>query len=76
MRKACIELHSPLRAAYLIAGEAGTGKTLLEVRLSAYDPLAPDTIKWQKAIALCQQKAVLLKYEVTVIRGQRLAGDI
>jgi hypothetical protein len=76
MRKACIELHSPLRTAYLIAGERGTGRTLLEVRLSAHDPLTPDTIKWQKAIALCQQKAALLKYEVTVILGQRLAGDI
>jgi len=76
MRKACIELHSPLRTAYLIAGERGTGRTLLEVRLSAHDPLAPDTIKWQKAITLCQQKAALLKYEVTVILGRRLAGDI
>lgn len=75
MRKACIELHSTARTAYLIAGERGYGRTLLEVRLSAPDPSKPDAIQWQKALALCQQKAVVLKYEVTVTRGLRLASE-
>lgn len=32
------------------------------------------TEKWAKALAVCQQKAIELKYEVTRIRGGALAG--
>lgn len=74
MRKACIELFATDRMAYLIAGETGAGRCLLAVQLSGPDSVTTETERWQKAVARCQMKASELKYEVTRIRGGRLAG--
>lgn len=74
MRKACIELVASERIAYLIAGKLGTGQCLHVVVLSGPDATTPEEARWKKALALCEKKAVELKYEVIRIRGRPLAG--
>ncbi|WP_455853914.1 hypothetical protein [Pantoea endophytica] len=74
MRKACIELMAGSNAAFLFAGDLGTGQCLHMVVISEEMKEFSVTEKWAKALALCQQKAVELKYEVSRIRGGALAG--
>lgn len=74
MLKACIELSQPERMAFLVSGELGYGRCLHAVQLSPPDETTPEEERWKKAVALCQQKAAELKYDVTLIRGKTLAG--
>lgn len=74
MRKACIDLIYNTKAAFLMAGDLGTGRLLYMVVVSEDMREPVTTEKWAKALAMCQQKAVDLKYEVTRIRGAALAG--
>lgn len=74
MRKASIELIGETKVACLIAGELGTGRCLYMAVVSEDMHQTVTTEKWAKALSLCQQKAVELKYEVARIRGKSLAG--
>ncbi|HIH5600154.1 TPA: hypothetical protein ACYSHJ_004458 [Serratia marcescens] len=74
MRKACIELIYETKAACLVAGEQGMGRCLLMVVVSRDMSKEPTTEQWVKALRRCEEKASELKYEVTYIRGARLAG--
>jgi len=74
MRKACIELIAGTNAACLVAGELGTGRCLYLVVVMEDIFGKPTTEQWLKSLRLCEAKAVELKYEVTRIRGQSLAG--
>lgn len=74
MRKACIDLMSDTKAAFLMAGDLGTGRCLHMVVVSEDMRVSAPAEKWAKALAICQQKAVELNYEVTRIRGVALAG--
>ena len=74
MRKACIELMGGTKIACLVAGDLGTGRCLFirEVSKDIFDE--PTQEQWLEAFKCCQAKAEELKYEVTRIRGARLAG--
>lgn len=74
MRKACIELMAGTNTACLITGELGTGSYLYMVVVMEDIFGKPTTAQWLKSLRLCEAKAVELKYEVTRIRGMRLAG--
>lgn len=74
MRKACIELMSEAKVVCLVAGERGMGRCLHMVVVSDDISQPATTEKWAKALSLCQQKAVELKYDVVRIRGKSLAG--
>ncbi len=74
MRKACIELVAQTKIALLLAGDLGTGRCLLMILVSKDMDTMPTTEQWLKAYKLCEQKAVELKYDVTRVRGRKLAG--
>ena len=74
MRKACIDLMAGTKAVLLLASDLGTGQCLHMVVVSEDMTQSVPTEKWAKALAVCQQKAIELKYEVTRIRGGALAG--
>lgn len=74
MRKACIELIASTKIALLLAGDLGTGQCLHMVVFPKNVDTMPTTEQWLKAYKRCEQKAAELKYEVTRVRGRRLAG--
>lgn len=74
MRKACIELMYQTKVACLVAGDLGMGRCLFMVIVSKDMDKEPTTEKWLKALRICEEKAIELKYEVTRIRGAGLAG--
>lgn len=74
MRKASINLIATTNAACLVAGDLGTGRCLFMVVVAKDMTKQAPAEKWAKALDLCQQKAVELKYEVTRIRGGALVG--
>ncbi|MFV1478123.1 hypothetical protein [Serratia marcescens] len=74
MRKACIELSSSAKAACLLAGDLGMGRCLFMVVISDDMSKEPSPEQWARALQRCKEKAVELKYEVSRIRGERLAG--
>lgn len=74
MRKACIELMGGTKVACLFAGDLGTGRCLFMVVVSRDMNKEPTTEQWAKALNRCKEKAAELKYEVTRIRGETLAG--
>jgi len=73
MRKACIELNKTLKNAALLAGDLGGGKCLCIINLSnsdlSYDPTPSE---WSSALNQCLNKAEILKYEVSRVRGRSL----
>lgn len=74
MRKACIELILGTKVACLMAGELGMGKCLYMVIVSEDITVCPTAQQWEKALNMCEQKAVELKYEIARVRGRSLAG--
>ena len=74
MRKACIELMSTTKVACLLAGDLGMGRCLFMVVVSRDMSKEPTSEQWAKALQRCKEKASELKYEVSRIRGERLAG--
>ncbi len=74
MRKACIELIYTTKVACLQAGDLGTGRCLFMVVVSEDMSKEPSPEQWARALQRCKEKAVELKYEVSRIRGERLAG--
>lgn len=73
MRKACIELIYETKVACLLAGDLGMGRCLFMVVVSRDMSKKPTPEQWGKALQLCKEKAGELKYEVSRIRGERLA---
>jgi len=74
LRKACIELVAQTKIALLLAGDLGTGRCLHMVVCSKDMDHMPTTEQWLNAYKRCEQKAAELKYEVTRVRGRKLAG--
>lgn len=74
MRKACIDLVAQTKVALLLAGDLGTGQCLHMVVFPKNVDTMPTAEQWLRAYKLCEQKAAELKYEVTRVRGRRLAG--
>ncbi len=74
MRKACIELVAQTKIALLLAGDFGTGQCLYMIVVSKDMDQTPTAEQWLKAYKLCELKAAELKYEVTRVRGRKLAG--
>jgi len=77
IRKACIELNKTLKNAALFAGDLGGGKCLHFIGLSDKDLVHEPTVQeWKSALNQCIAKAGELKYEVSRIRGRRLAEEV
>ncbi|WP_321154154.1 hypothetical protein [Serratia nevei] len=74
MRKACIDLVSGTKIACLLAGAKGTGRCLYMVVVSEDMTKEPTEEQWLKALKLCENKALELKYEIEYIWGKTLAG--
>jgi len=74
LRKACIELIAHTKIALLLAGDLGTGQCLHMVVFPKNADTMPTIEQWLKAYKRCELKAAELKYEVTRVRGRKLAG--
>lgn len=70
MRKACIDLVSGTKIACLLAGAKGTGRCLYMVVVSEDMTKEPTEEQWLKALKLCENKALELKYEIEYIWGK------